>query len=339
MTDEQAQLTPQQVFAMMSGYIVSGAIKAALELEVFTHIANGNDTAEKIAAAKKTTPRAMRILCDVLVAQGLLGKSSGRYSVPPTSRALLVKGSPGYIGAMSGIAINRWGWDAAGRMAEVLKAGHSLVEQGAEAPQNPFWEDFARGSRQMAIMSGPAVADVAASVFDGKAPARILDIAAGSGYYGFSALKKFPNARLTSMDWPNVLALAEPTVHQLGLKDRVEFRPGDIFNDDLGSGYDLILAVNIYHHFSIEKNTDLSKRLAAALATGGALIIVDMVPDEAREQDRFALMFAMTMMLWTQEGDTFTKSEYEKMLKPAGFTKFELREMPGMGQKAIIAKR
>jgi len=340
MAAEQMQLTPQQLFEMINGYVVSGAIKAALDLEVFTLIANGKNTADQIAGAQKITPRAARILCDVLVAQGLLTKSSGRYGLAPISGAMLVKGSPGYLGAMLyGTIVNRFMWDGAGRMTEVLRAGHSLLEQGAEARQNPFWEEFARGTREAAMIIGPMVADVAASAFDGKSPARILDIASGSGYYGFSALKKFPNARLTSMDWANVLALTEATVSELGLKDRVEFRPGDIFSDDLGSNYDLILAVNIYHHFSPAKNTELSKRLGAALASGGALVIVDQVPDEGREHDRLALMFAMTLMLWTQEGDTFTKSEYERMLKPAGFAPIELRELPAFGQKAIIAMK
>jgi cyclopropane fatty-acyl-phospholipid synthase-like methyltransferase len=192
----------------------------------------------------------------------------------------------------------------------------------------------------MATMGGPAVAELAASLFGAGEPARILDIAAGSGMYGFSALKRFPGARLVSVDWPNVLRLAEPTAKQMGLAERVEFRPGDIFKDDLGTGYDLVLAVNIYHHFGIERNTELSRRLHAATASGGRLIIVDAVPDENREHERFALVFALTMLIWTREGDTYTLSEYERMLKPAGYRDIELKAVPGPAPfQAIVARK
>lgn len=337
---QQGFESPQQVVGLLQGFMGSAALRAALDLEVFTHIAHGTDTAAKLAETKKVPERAMRILCDALVAFGALGKSDGRYTLPPASQAMLVKGSPTYFGAMAGIMGNPLMWNEVGRLGDIVRAGHSLLEQGAEAAEHPFWEEFSRRSKQMATMAGPAVAELAASLFAGNEPARILDIAAGSGMYGFSALKRFPSARLVSVDWPNVLKLAEPTARQMGLEERVEFRPGDIFKDALGSGYDLVLAVNIYHHFGIEQNTELSRRLYEATAPGGRLILVDAVPDENRENERFALVFALTMLVWTREGDTYTLSEYKKMLEPAGYKNIELKTVPGPALfQAIVAHK
>ena len=332
--------TPEQVLALVQGFMGTAAIKAGLDLEVFTHVAKGNDSAEKIAAAKRVSPRAMRILCDALVVFGVLTKSDGRYGVPPAAQLLLVKGSPAYMGAMSRIMAAKSIWDEAGRLTDIIKAGHRLAPDGAETPGNPFWEDFSRGSRNMATMAGPRVAEVAAALLGAGGPTRILDIAAGSGMYGFSALKRFPNAKLVSVDWANVLKLAEPTAAQMGLKERVEFRPGDIFKDDLGASYDLVLAVNIYHHFNIEQCTELTRRLYGATAPGGVLVIVDAVADEKRESERFALAFALTMLIWTQEGDTYTLVEYERMLKAAGYRDIALRALPGpASQQAVVARR
>lgn len=333
--------SPQQLLALFQGFMGSAATRAALDLEVFTHISHGADTAEKLAAPKNVSPRAMRILCDALVAFGVLGKSEGRYTLPAPTQMLLVKGSPAYIGAMARLMVNPMIWNEAGRLTDVVRAGHSLVGASAEAANNPFWEEFSRNSRQMATMAGPSVADVAAAMFpSGVEPRKILDIAAGSGMYGFSALKRFPNAKLISVDWPNVLDLAKPTAAHMGLQDRVEFRPGDIFNVDLGSGYDLVLAVNIYHHFSIEKCIELSKRLCAATAPGGAIVLVDAIPDEARAENRFALAFALTMLIWTHEGDTYTLSQYEKMLTAGGYHGIELKTVPGPApMQAIVAHK
>jgi len=327
--------------SLLQGAMGAAAMKAALDLEIFTHIANGADTAEKIAAAKHLPLRSTRILCDALVALEVLGKSCGRYSLPSLSRALLVKGSPMYVGGMAGIIANRAFWTEAGRLTEVVKAGHTLLDQSAETDDNPFWQDFARGTRQMAQASGPVVAEIAAESFRGGGePMKILDIACGSGFYGIGALKRFPGSRLVQVDWPAVLKHAEANARNAGVADRIEFRPGDIFTDDLGSGYDLVLAVNIYHHFSLAKNLELSRRLAASTAPGGVLVLVDMVPDEAREHERFALMFALTMLIWTREGDTFTLSEYKQMLEPAGFRDIALKVAPGpMPTQAIVARR
>ena len=339
MADQKTVQSPEQVMALLQGFMGSAALKAGLDLEVFTHIAKGNDTAEKLAAAKGITPRAIRILCDALSAFGVLEKSEGHYSVPPVAQMLLVKGSPAYLGAMSRITASKMIWDEASRLTDVVKAGHSLATAHAETPDNPFWQEFSRGSRMMATMAGPGVAEVAAAMFPNGAPKRILDIAAGSGIYGFSALKRFPEAKLVSVDWPGVLKLAEPTAKQMGLSDRVEFRPGDIFNDDLGSGYDLVLAVNIYHHFNIDKCIALSRGLYAATAPGGVLVLVDMVPDEKREQERFALTFALTMLIWTHDGDTYTLSQYQRMLSAAGYRDIEQRSLPGPAgtQQAVVA--
>jgi hypothetical protein len=237
------------IMSIAQGYVASAALKTALELDLFTDIAHDNNTAEKIAAAKKLPVRSTRILCDALVALGLLSKSAGIYGLPEASATMLVKGLPTYMGGIInlGLGPSSWGWRAAGDLGNVVKAGHSLLERPAETPEHPFWEDFQRYSQQMAASAAPVVVDIAAQALGAAGPGKILDIACGSGIYGFAALTRFPQATLVSVDWPNVLKLTEPVARQYGVNERTELRPGDIFKDDLGSGYDLTLAVNIYH--------------------------------------------------------------------------------------------
>lgn len=332
--------SPDGLMAIMQGHTATAAMKAAVDLEIFTHIAHGVDTAEKLADKKSTPARSMRILCDALVAFGLLRKKDARYELPAAVSAMLVKGSPGYAGNMMAVTGSRTLWNELARLSDVVKAGHTLIGDSAETANNPFWEDFARGSRLMAQATGPSVAEGIAPLFDANGPKRILDIACGSGFYGFSVLKKFPQARLASLDWANVLKLAEPNARQVGVADRVEFRPGDVFSDDLGSGYDLILAVNIYHHFSTDKCVELSRRLYDAAAPGGRLALVDLVPDEARENARFPLAFALTMLIWTHEGDTYTLSEYRNILERGGWRGIEFKPVSGpMPSHMIVASK
>jgi SAM-dependent methyltransferase len=334
-------IEPGALMGLMQGALGSAALKAAIDLEIFTHIAHGTDTAEKIAAAKSLPRRSTRILCDALVALGVLDKSADRYQLPAAVQMMLVKGSPGYMGGMASIIGNPMLWHEAARLTDVIKAGHTLLEEhSAEEADNPFWQEFARGSRQMAQMTGPAVAELLAPMFPGGGPRKILDIACGSGFYGFSALRRFPQARLVSVDWAGVIKHAEANARQAGVVDRVEFRPGDIFSSDMGTGYDLVLAVNIYHHFGVNKCIELSRRLHAATAPGGLLAVVDMVPDEERAKEKFPLMFALTMLIWTRDGDAYTLSEYRHMLETAGFKDVTLKAAPGPAStQAVLARK
>ena len=112
--------------SLLQGLMGAAAMKAALDLEIFTHIANGADSAEKISAAKHLPLRSTRILCDALVALEVVAKSDGRYSLPPLSQALLVKGSPTYAGGMANTIGSRVLWNEAGRLTDVVKAGPFL---------------------------------------------------------------------------------------------------------------------------------------------------------------------------------------------------------------------
>ncbi|MBU7018062.1 MAG: hypothetical protein HXS44_11185 [Theionarchaea archaeon] len=74
------------------------ALRAALELDVFTVIARGQSDLERIAAATNCSERGMRILLDALCPLGLLSKSHNEYFLTPPSEAFLVCDNPTYYG-------------------------------------------------------------------------------------------------------------------------------------------------------------------------------------------------------------------------------------------------
>lgn len=330
----------QQLMSIAQGHLAAGALKAALELEIFTLIAHGIDTPAGLAEAKKAAPRAMRLLCDALVGLGLLQRQGERLSLSEEMGRLLVKGAPTYMGGQIGINNAPWFWEGAHHLADIVRGGHPLTAQSAEAVEHPFWEEFERNSRQMAAANGKALAELLAEVMNEAGPRLILDIACGSGFYGFSLLKRFPQARLVSFDYANVLRLTEKDAEREGLRERVEFRPGDLFHDDLGAGYDLILACNIFQIYGPQKVVELSRRLYQALEPGGRLLVHGPIPDDERKQNRPALLFGMNMLIFTQQGDVYTLADYRRMLEEAGFGNVELREAAGSRPvQAVLARK
>src|SRR5690349_17145581 len=92
------QPNPQLFFETINAYQRTAALKAAIELDLFSAIAKGNDTPESIATASRIAPRGARILADYLTLLGFLIKSQGRYRLTPDTAAFLDRGSPGYLG-------------------------------------------------------------------------------------------------------------------------------------------------------------------------------------------------------------------------------------------------
>ena len=75
------------VFDTLFAYQRSAALKAALDLDLFSAIEDGANTAAAAAARCGASERGVRILCDYLTTIDLLGKSGSTCTLPPTSAA------------------------------------------------------------------------------------------------------------------------------------------------------------------------------------------------------------------------------------------------------------
>src|ERR1044072_8876135 len=98
MSAETAQPSPEYFFQSAVSYQRSAALKAAVELELFTAVAEGNRDAKSIAERCKASERGVRILCDFLVINGFLTKDEGGYALTQASAVFLDRRSPAYMG-------------------------------------------------------------------------------------------------------------------------------------------------------------------------------------------------------------------------------------------------
>src|SRR5205823_4765013 len=100
---------------------------------------------------------------------------------------------------------------------------------------------------------------------------RFLELGGGPGSYAIALARRYP--RLQGVILDQTITIAKKLIRKHGLAGRLTVRAGDIFKDDLGSGYDAVLCSNVIHIFNESENRKLLRRAARALRAGGKLFI------------------------------------------------------------------
>jgi ubiquinone/menaquinone biosynthesis C-methylase UbiE len=323
---------PEQLLQMSFSFTPSRVLSAALQLDLFSHIAQGSHTAAEIAQAAGASERGMRMLLDALAGLQLLGKGEERYSLTPVAENFLVRSSPNYLGSMME---NEHTWNAWSHLTEVVRTGKPVhvIEDQAKAE-----EFFPMLVRSLHVMNREPARRTAEALGAGTTHhgLRVVDVACGSGIWGIAVAEADTEARITAQDFPGVFNTTREFVKRHNLEDRFDFLPGDLKEVDFGSErYDLALLGNIVHSEGERSSRDLFRRIYRALRPGGRMVVIDMIPDDERTGPPFALLFAINMLVNTEEGSTFTMAEYTDWLKEAGFSRVETADI-GSHSPAII---
>jgi len=330
--------SPERIFSTLNAFQNTAALKTAIELDIFTAIADGADQASAIAQRVNAAERGVRILCDYLTIHGFLSKSDCCYALTQESAIFLNRKSPAYMGTLANfLASEDHKRDFDALTASVRKGGAAVAQGDHTKPNDKLWVSFARSMAPLTTVSAGFIAELAGAK-KGEA-CKVLDIAAGHGMFGINIAKQNPNAQVTAVDWAPVLAVAMENADAAGVADRVAFRPGSAFEADLGDGYDFVLLTNIFHHFDMPTCEKLMRRVHAALKPGGKAITLEFVPNEDRVSPTMAAGFSLIMLAETDAGDAYTFSEYEKMFGNAGFAKTTLHPVPGMPQQVLLSEK
>ena len=189
----------------------------------------------------------------------------------------------------------------------------------------------------MSYPSAQVLADTLA-IGEADAPVRVLDIAAGSGVWGIALAQRSPHVRVTAVDWPGVLDVTRRVATRFGVGDRVETKAGDLLEVDFGSGYQVATLGHILHSEGESRSRKLLAKVCRALVPGGTIAIAEFLVDDARATQNSGLIFAVNMLVNTDEGDTFSFSEIAEWLKEAGFENARTVDAPGPSP-LILANR
>jgi ubiquinone/menaquinone biosynthesis C-methylase UbiE len=328
--------SPELFFETANAHQRSAALKAAIDLKVFTAIGSGELTDAEIAAKCNSSEKGIRVLCDYLTILGFLTKNESKYKLTSDSAIFLDQKSPAYVGsAMDFLGAPEMLEVFSDLTSVIRKGGTVLPTGGTVAPEHPIWANFAKAMAPIAAFTAQGIAGLMA--LEQPSAKKVLDIAAGHGMYGIALAQKNSNARIWAQDWPHVLEVAKENAKSAGVSDRYSTIPGSAFDVDFGSGYDIVLLTNFLHHFDFNTCVRLLRKIRKALASGGKVATLEFVPNEDRISPPIPASFALTMLATTENGDAHPFSVLEQMFREAGFSKNTLHSIPPIVQRVVVS--
>jgi len=325
-------------FQAINAHQRTEALKAAIELEVFTAIGEGNTTATQIAQRCQTSEKGMRVLCDFLTTMEMLTKQGDQYALTLDSSVFLDKRSPAYLGAATEFLCSPMLLEGFKHMTDAVRKGGTAVDdEGTTGPENPIWVKFARGMAGMMALPAQLMAKLVDPNAEQKL--KILDIAAGHGLFGIAFATQNKQAEVTAVDWKPVLEVAKENAEKAGVADRYSTIEGSAFDVEFGTGYDLVLLTNFLHHFDPPTCETLLRKVRAALADGGRAATLEFVPNDDRVTPPEVAGFSMVMLVGTPSGDAHTFRELEGMFANAGFSRSTIHALPPTFQQVVISEK
>lgn len=332
----QSNLSPQQITEDLWAAWRTQALVAGIELGVFTHISEGRRTVKEIAKAARASLKGTERLLDALASIGYLTRKGERYSLEPVSEKFLVSTKQTYMGGMAfSIKVV---WDTWGQLTESVKTGRPLKKVDEDEDGRDFFPKLVSAI----FPASYAAARATVAALPGKTRGKIkniLDVAAGSGAWSIAFAQALPDARVTVIDYPEVTPITRKFTEQMGVADRYEYIEGNLREIDFGRNrYDLVILGHIIHSEGEKWGRKLVRKSHKALSDGGQLLIAEMVPNDARTAPPIPLLFALNMLLHTDQGGVFTMREYREWLKEAGFKSVKTIDAPAPSPLILATK-
>jgi ubiquinone/menaquinone biosynthesis C-methylase UbiE len=332
----QINVTPQRIIEDLWAGWRAQALVAAVELDLFTHIAEGKHTSKEIARSISASERGTKRLLDALVGLGYLNKKGDGYGLEPISKTFLVRDKETYIGGMA--HTTKLGWEKWSHLTDVVRSGRSVDAFDTEEEGREFFPKLVAAIFPLSFAAARAAA-AAISEKTRKRIKNILDVAAGSGVWSIVFAEAIPEARVRVIDFPEVTPITRQFTERFGMADRYDYVEDNMREVDFGRGrYDLVILGHIIHSEGEMWGKKLIKKSYRALKDGGLLLIAEMVPNDSRTGPVIPLLFGLNMLLHTENGDVFTMREYRDWLKRAGFRKVTTIEAPAPSPLILATK-
>lgn len=288
---------------------------AAVELELFTHLANGADTEASLTAAMGLQPLHGERIIIAMLGLGLLERSGDTLSLTPDVERFLVKGKATYAGEW--MLFTKPDWNAWGGLSEVLR------EQAPPVLQNKTIDGItvaeARRYHRGTYSIGRGAGRLFLKQVDLSDKRLMIDIGGGSGAYCIEAAKRYPNLKCIVLEMPAVVPVTQEFIDENGLTDRIEARVCDFNHDPFPVGADVAVMASNLPMYGREAIAAVVAKAHAAMAPGGRFHLIGEALDADRSGPGDPAMWGLAQAINNTTGIAHSVAEVEGYLTTAGF--------------------
>lgn len=337
-------LTPDYILQTGLAFWRSKALLSAVELGLFSELAQGPRTGEQLRLSLGLSQRAVPDFLDALLSMGFLLRegqgAQASYSNTPQTQMFLDRQSPAYVGGILEMANARL-YPFWGDLTEALKTGQpqNEIKHTGEAVFAKLYEAPERLAQFMGAMTGVSAGNfqLLAERFDFSRHRTLADIGGATGQLSCIVAARHPHLQCTTLDLPPVRPIAQRHIAARGLGDRVQAQDIDFFKDDFPQA-DVITMGMILHDWNLEKKLTLMRKAHAALPKGGCLIVIESLIDDERQHNSFGLLMSLNMLIEFGDAFDYSGADFDGWAREVGFERTEVIALAGPGSAAVAYK-
>jgi 2-polyprenyl-3-methyl-5-hydroxy-6-metoxy-1,4-benzoquinol methylase len=332
--------TPEHIMQIGLGFWASKVLLSAVEMGLFTELAQHPENLDAVQGRLGLHPRAARDFLDTLVALGLLERNNDVYSNTPSTDLFLDKKKPSYIGGILEMANQRlYGhWS---HLTEGLRTGQpqNEVRGGGQPLFETLYADPARLKVFLKAMTGIShgSALAIAAKFPFKNYKTVCDVGTAQGDTAAQIALAHSHLKVFGFDLPEVGPIFEEYAAQLSLNGRLTFKPGSFFDHPLPN-VDVIVMGHILHDWDLETKKMLIRKAYDALPAGGAYVVYEAIIDDDRRKNAFGLMMSLNMLIETYGGFDYSGADCQGWMRDAGFKETRVEHLVGPDSMVIGIK-
>jgi cyclopropane fatty-acyl-phospholipid synthase-like methyltransferase len=317
---DASPLTPERIVKLAFAFREAKVVLSAVELGVFSVLAEGPLDLETLRNRLAIDPRGARDFFDALVALGMLERhKDGRYANTPECDLYLDQRKPTYVGAelehVNANLFRRWN-----SLTPALRTGRAQSGAGTAGNYPALYSDpvtleaFVRGMSGATLVPARALA----AKFPWADYQTVIDIGCAQGCLPVQIAQAYSHITGGGFDLPPVKPAFDSYVQQHGLSHRLQFCPGDFFQDPLPTA-DVLVMGRVLHNWDMATKKMLLKKAYEALPKGGALVVYERMIDDERRTHAMGLLSSLNMLIMTAGGFDYTGADCVEWMQEAGF--------------------
>ncbi len=295
-------------------YTESATFFAALDFELFTHVAGAAGSVAELAVAMDVLELDAERLVTACLALGLLEWQDGRLANAPDAARFLVKGEPRY--AEPWMTFTRPDVGDWFRLSEIMRTKRQPTVLGMYAD---LTVEQARAYHSATYSIGMGAGRLFARTVDLTGRKKLLDLGGGSGAYSINAVKTYPDLQAVVLDLPPVVEVTKEYLQENGVSDRVSTLGADFTADEFPNDVDCaVMASNL----PIYDETVVAQVIAkahGALLPGGEMHLVGEMVEDDRTGPLDAAMWGLSEALSGGAGKAHTIGQCKEYFQAAGF--------------------